>query len=157
MSDHSASITLTRCFDAPRDRVWRAWTDPEHLARWWGPHGFTAPYCAWDARPGRAIRVHMRGPKGSPFDFDMPMGGHFEEVRPPEHLVFVTTAMPDEDGRPQLEVRHTVDFAEEDGGTRITLRAVVIRAEPDAANAVAGMERGWSESLEKLERHLAEG
>jgi uncharacterized protein YndB with AHSA1/START domain len=65
-------LVITRIFDAPRELVWKAWTDPKHVDQWWGPHGFTNPLCEWDARPGVKILVHMRGPKGSPFDFDMP-------------------------------------------------------------------------------------
>lgn len=156
MGARPEQITITRTFDAPRELVWQAWTDPEQLARWWGPHGFTAPRCQWDAEPGKAILVHMRGPEGSPFDFDMPMGGRFEEVHAPDRLVFVTTAMPDEAGHPQLEVRHTVTFAEEHGGTRITMQAMVIRSGPGAAGAIDGMAQGWSESLEKLAEHLRE-
>jgi hypothetical protein len=53
-----------RVLDAPPDRVFRAWTDPEGLARWWGPKGFTNPLCEVDARPGGAIRIHMRSPGG---------------------------------------------------------------------------------------------
>jgi len=147
-------IKIERTLDAPRELVWQAWTDPDHLSQWWGPHGFTAPLCQWDARPGGAILVHMRGPQGSPFDFDMPMGGRFEEVHAPERLVFVTTAMPDEDGRPQLEVRLTVTFTEEHGSTRITVQAVVLRSTPGTDSAIAGMEQGWTESLEKLADHL---
>src|SRR5437773_9992095 len=57
-------LVLTRVFDAPREVVFRAWTDPERLAQWWGPRGFTNPRCEWDARPGGAIRVDMTGPMG---------------------------------------------------------------------------------------------
>src|SRR5436190_8252782 len=63
-------LVLTRVFDAPREVVFRAWTDPERLAQWWGPRGFTNPRCEWDARPGGAIRVDMKGPDGTVY----PMG-----------------------------------------------------------------------------------
>src|ERR1700722_582779 len=53
-------LTLVRLFKAPRALVFKAFTDPVHLARWWGPHGFTNPVCAFDARPGGALRIHMR-------------------------------------------------------------------------------------------------
>lgn len=149
-------LTLTRIFDAPRELVWKAWTDPEHIAQWWGPHGFTNPLCQWDAQPGNAILVHMRGPKGSPFDFDMPMGGAFEEVIASERLVFITNAMPDETGQPQLEVRNSVTFEDDNGKTKVTLQAVVLRSTPAVAGAIAGMEQGWSQSLEKLTALLEE-
>ena len=156
MDSTPRELTLTRIFDASRELVWQAWTNPEYVAQWWGPHGFTAPLCQWDAHPGKAILVHMHGPKGSPFDFDMPMGGEFLEVRAPERLVFITNAMPDETGKPQLEVRNTVTFEEDNGKTKVTLQAVVLRSTPAVAGAIAGMEQGWTQSLEKLTALLEE-
>lgn len=55
-------VTITRVFDAPRATVFRAWTDADRLAQWWGPKGFTNPVCEIDARVGGAIRIHMRSP-----------------------------------------------------------------------------------------------
>jgi uncharacterized protein YndB with AHSA1/START domain len=153
-ADHPP-LLLTRIFDAPRELLWQAWTDPEHVAQWWGPHGFTAPHCAWDAQPGKTILVHMLGPKGSAFDYIMPMGGEFLEVSAPERLVFLTNAMPDETGRPQLEVHNTVTFEEYSGKTRLTLQALIIKSTPAVAGPIAGMEQGWSQSLEKLFALLA--
>lgn len=143
-------LTLTRIFDAPLDLVWKAWTDPGHVAQWWGPHGFTAPLCEWDAQPGNAILVHMHGPKGSQFDFDMPMGGVFLEVSTHKRLVFISNAMADETGEPQLEVRNVVTFEDMKGKTKVTLQATVLKSTPAVAGAVAGMEQGWTQSLEKL-------
>lgn len=149
-------LTLIRIFDAPLELVWKAWTDPGHVAKWWGPHGFTAPLCRWDALPGNEILVHMHGPKDSPFDFDMPMGGAFQEVRAQELLVFITNAMPDETGRPQLEVRNSITFEVCNGKTKVTLHVIVLRSAPAVAGAIAGMEQGWSQSLEKLTALLVE-
>jgi uncharacterized protein YndB with AHSA1/START domain len=58
-------LTITRVFDAPRALVFEVWTDPKHLAQWWGPQGFTNPVCEFDARVGGELRIHMRGPDGS--------------------------------------------------------------------------------------------
>src|ERR1700728_3834836 len=58
-------FVITREFDAPRELVFKAWTDPKYLAQWWGPRGFTNPVCEWDARPGREIYVVMRAPNGA--------------------------------------------------------------------------------------------
>jgi len=80
---------ITREFDAPRELVWKACTEAKQVAQWWGPHGFTAPICEWDARPGNKIYVVMRGPDGT----DYPMGGKFHEVLPPERLVTTTGAL----------------------------------------------------------------
>ena len=104
-------LKITRVFDAPREVVFKAWTDPKLLAQWWGPKGFTNPVCELDARPGGAIRVHMRGPDGTVY----PMGGMFHEIVEPERIVFTSTAHQDEAGEPQLEVFNTVTFAEHNG------------------------------------------
>jgi PhnB protein len=143
-------LVLTRVFDAPRELVFKAWIDPKHVAQWWGPHGFTNPVCELDARPGGAIRIHMRGPDGTIY----PMTGVFHEIVEPERIVFTTRALEDADGNPGLEVHETVTFTEEDCKTTITLRAVVVRATPAAAGALAGMEAGWSQSLERLARFV---
>src|SRR5438874_12824597 len=82
-----APLVLTRVFDAPRELVFRTWTDPQHVEQWWGPHGFSNPVMEWDARPGGAIRNHMRGPDGTIY----PSRGEFLEVVPPERLVFTMT------------------------------------------------------------------
>ena len=146
------ALVLTRTFNAPRSLVFKAWTDPEHLKRWWGPHGFTNPVCEADARPGGAIRIDMTGPDGTVY----PMTGAFDEVDEPERLVFTCHAHQDEKGTPGLEVRNTVTFAEHDGKTTLTIRAEVIKVTPEMAGAVAGMETGWTQSLERLEAEVAE-
>lgn len=146
-------VVITRVFDAPRDLVFQAWTDPKHVAQWWGPRWFTNPVCEWDARPGGEIYIEMTAPDG----MAAPMRGVFDEVDPPERLVFTGTALPDENGQPQLVTRNTITFDEQaDGKTLLTMRAEVIKAGPMAAGALAGMEEGWSQSLDKLAEHLAE-
>src|SRR5207249_11050128 len=58
-------LVLTRVFDAPRRLVFKAWTEPERVVRWWGPQGFTMPSCTMDVRPGGAFRFCMRSPEGT--------------------------------------------------------------------------------------------
>jgi len=138
-------LIATRVFDAPRDVVFRAWTDPERLKRWWGPKNFTNPVCEVDARPGGAIRIHMRAPDGAVY----PMTGTFVEVVEPERLVFTSAAL-DKNGEPLFEVLNTVTFAEEGGKTRLTVRASVSKVRGEAAPHLAGMEQGWSMTLDRL-------
>src|SRR3989454_11307482 len=76
-------LVFTRVLSAPRSRVFTAWTDPKHVAPWWGPHGVTNPVCELDVRPGGAIRSHMRGPDGTGY----PMTGGYQEIVEPERLV----------------------------------------------------------------------
>ncbi len=145
------ALVITRVFDAPRELVFKVWTDPKHMAQWWGPKGFTNPVCELDARPGGAIRIDMRGPDGVTY----PMGGVFHEIVEPERLVFTASAFQDEEGNPQLEVLNTVTFAELGGKTKLTLQAVVVKSAPAVAAALAGMEEGWRQSLDRLAEHLA--
>ena len=88
------SFTLTRWFDAPRERVWRAWTDPRELAAWWGPHGYTNPVVDADFRPGGGLRIVMRSPEG----VDFPMVGEFIAIEPPSawssRMTSATTRLP---------------------------------------------------------------
>lgn len=148
------TLVLKRLIRAPRERVFRAWTDPERFAAWWGPHTFTAPKAVLDARPGGRIDVLMQGPKDSPWEKPFPMGGEFREVSPHDRLVF-TTNSPDGRGGLAHENLNEVTFADKDGGTELTLTVTVLRTTPEFAAALAGMEQGWTQSLEKLDALFA--
>ena len=141
----SQDLVITRIFDAPRELVWNAWTDPKQVAQWWGPHGFTNPVCELDVRPGGTILIHMRGPDGVVH----PMTGVYREVVAPERLVFTGTALDDE-GKPLFEVLTTVILADQGKKTKQTLHARVIGKTAKAAPYIAGMEAGWMQSLERL-------
>ena len=140
------TVTLTRVFDAPRELVWRAWTEPKHLAQWFGPRGFTSSVPQLDVRVGGALRIVMHGPDGN----DYPMKGVFREVVAPERLTFSNIAV-DKDGNHLLEGETTVTFAEQNGKTTLTLRTYAIGRVPIAPQMLAGMEAGWSQSFDKLE------
>ncbi len=144
-------LVITRLFDAPRELVFKMWIDPKHVAQWGGPKYFTNPVCEVDARPGGAILIHMRDPDGLIY----PSKGVFREIVEPERIVMTSGAFEDEEGNLQLEVLNTITFAELEGGkTKVTLRAVVVKATPEVEGALAGMEEGWSQSLDKLAEHL---
>jgi uncharacterized protein YndB with AHSA1/START domain len=149
-------LVFTRVFDAPRSLVFAAWTDPKHMAAWWGPKGFTNPVCELDVRPGGAIRIVMRAPADVQAHArgDHPMTGTFHEIVAPERLVF-TAAVDDADGNRLLEVLNTVTFMEQGGRTTLTVHARIVKATAQAALMLAGMEMGWSQSLERLAALLA--
>jgi uncharacterized protein YndB with AHSA1/START domain/ketosteroid isomerase-like protein len=138
-------VVVTRTFDAPAELVFRMWTEPEHFARWWGPKGFTNPVCELDARPGGAILVHMRAPNGSVY----PMTGTFREIVPCERLVFTSIAE-DGEGNAALDEITTVPFAAEGSKTRVTVRSKAVGLAPAALGMLAGMEKGWSQSMDRL-------
>ena len=143
-------VTITRIFDAPRDVVFKAWTDPKQLAKWFGPKGFTNPVCEADARVGGAWHIVMRSPDGT----EHPCGGVYREVVKPERLVFTNIAT-DKEGNPILDGLTTVIFAEQGGKTKLTLQTRATAVVDYAAEHLKGMEAGWAQSLERLAEQLA--
>jgi uncharacterized protein YndB with AHSA1/START domain len=143
-------LTITRTLDAPRELVFKVWTDPKCVAAWWGPKDFTNPVCELDVRPGGAILIHMRGPDGKVY----PMTGVYQEIVEPERIVFTSSAL-DEEGHPLFEVLTTVTFAEPGRKTKQTLQARVIMRTDKAAPYLAGMEMGWAQSLDRLTAYVA--
>lgn len=147
--DHLTRLNIVREFDAPRVLVWKMWTDPAHVAVWFGPEHFSMSEVRMDVRPGGAIHMVMRGPDGS----DHPFDGRFIALDEPEQLV-MRTWIKLEDGSTWFEVEHTARFEEVDGRTLMRFQAVVVEAREDAIGPLSGMEAGWSQSLDKLTAHL---
>jgi uncharacterized protein YndB with AHSA1/START domain len=143
------TIELTKIIDAPADLVFRAFTEPEHLTRWWGPEGFGVASVTSDARQGGLFRIVMRGPDG----MDLPVDGTYRTFDPPRRLVTESTAM-GPDGEKLLEATATIDLVDADGKTELRLRASAIALVPEASPALAGMETGWAQSLRRLDDHL---
>jgi uncharacterized protein YndB with AHSA1/START domain len=139
-------MTTTRLLGAPRALVFQAWTDPELLAKWWGPGGFTTTVKKWFPEIGGAILLDMNAPNGAIY----PMNGKFVEVTPPETIVFEGAAL-DPEGEAIFEVLNSVTLAEEGSGTRLTLHAKVLRMRPEARQHLNGQKVGWSQSLDRLE------
>lgn len=143
------SLTLVREFNAPRELVFKVWTDPKHTAQWWGPHGFTNPVCEMDVRVGGAYRIVMRGPDGAEY----PGKGVYLEVVEPERLV-MTDAF-DQDDKPADETVWTVTFEDLGGRTRLTIHVLCKSAKDRNTLVEMGWREGSTEMLEKLEAHLA--
>ncbi|MGB9482629.1 MAG: SRPBCC family protein [Candidatus Dormiibacterota bacterium] len=143
-------ITLTRTFDAPRELVFRAFTEAERLAQWWGPEGFSVSLAESDPRVGGILKLVMRGPDG----IDLPMAAEYREVVPPELLVVASTAV-GADGNALLESTHRVTFADRGGRTEITLHAEARALVPEAIPMLGGMRAGWNQSLQCLDDLLS--
>jgi uncharacterized protein YndB with AHSA1/START domain len=143
-------LVITRRLAAPRALVFRAFTDPAHLMRWWGPHGFTAPACELDLRVGGALRIVMQAPDGQRF----PMTGVIDQLDPPERFAYRFEAHVGPGG-PALRGRNALRLAEIDGHTELTVTARAEGLVPAAAMMLAGMKAGWAQSLEKLAAILA--
>jgi uncharacterized protein YndB with AHSA1/START domain len=156
-------MALSREFDAPVEAVWRAWTEPELVRRWWGPRGFTAPVADMDVRVGGTSLVCMRAPAEYGGQ-DLYNTWTYTLVAPPERLAFVQ-AFSDEHGSPvdpgslglppsiPSEVPHVLTFtALGDGRTAFT---VIESGYPDA-DIVAISRSGMEQVLDKLAEALAE-
>jgi len=153
-------VLITRIFDAPRESVWKAWTDCERLMRWWGPKDFTTPLCKIDLRPGGDFQNCMRSPEGR----DYCGKGTYREIVPLERIV-CTDSFADKEGNIvpatyygmsadyPLEMLVTVTFEEIEGKTKLTLQHTL---GPVPASERDLCQQGWSESLDKLAGYLAE-
>lgn len=140
-------LFIRRTFDAPRELVFKAWTDGEHLRRWCCPTGFTIPFSEGDIRPGGAFRTCMRSPEGE----DHWVGGVYTEIAPPEKIAF-THAWQDEAGKSEHETIVTITLKEDGGKTVLTLHQAFFLSEASRD----GHRAGWEEALDQLERYLAQ-
>ena len=157
--DSIQSFVIERTFDAPRELVFKAWTDPKQMAQWWGPREFTNPVCQMDPRPGGAYRIVMRGADG----VEYPIKGVYREIAKPARLVITMDCSEHPDAwhdmvnpqrgknrNPAGEIITTVTFEEFGGKTKLTIN---MRFESSAirdAMVKMGMNEGWSQSLERL-------
>jgi uncharacterized protein YndB with AHSA1/START domain len=146
-----AELTLVRVFDAPRELVFRAWTDPEMMSRWFGPKIVTRSDCQLDVRVGGSFSIVMRASNGDSY----PMKGVYQEVVAPERLVFTNIAI-DADGNHLIEGITRVTFEDADGKTKQTMSTHMHGKVPNAEFMLRGMEQGWSESFDKLGPLLAQ-
>ena len=144
------TVVITRVFAAPRALVWQAWTDPKMMAQWFGPRGFTSSVPQWELRVGGALGIVMHGPDGN----DYPMKGVFTEVKEPERLVFTNVPV-DKDGNHLMEGETIVMLTEQGGKTTLTVKSHMVGLVPVATQMLAGMEAGWTQSIDKLEELLA--
>jgi len=139
-------LVITRILDAPRELVFKAWTEPDRVIRWWGPRGFTTAHYELDFRPDGAYRVCMRSPEGT----EHWQRGVCREVVEPERLVF-TFAWEDSEGKPGHETLVTVTLAEFGAKTKLTLHQAVF----ETVTARDLHQGGWASALEWLAEYLA--
>jgi len=148
------SLVITRLFDAPIDKVWKAWTDAEYAMKWWGPKGYTSPSAKIDFKVGGKYLLCMRSPEGK----DFYSTGIYKEIIPLQRIVS-TDCFADEKGNIvyasyygmgndfPLELLLSVSFENLDGKTKLTLMHEGIQS----GDISEDMIKGWNESLDKLE------
>lgn len=148
-STSDREIVITRVVDAPRERVFEAFTTPEQVSQWWGPNGFTTTTHEMDARPGGIWRFIMHGPNGT----DYPNRIQYIEVVPPERLVYDHDDDVDNDPH---GFHVTVTFDQEGAGTRITMRTLLGSAEERKRVEEFGAIEGGNQTLARLAEFLAQ-
>lgn len=160
----AGDFVISRVFDAPRDLVWKALTEPERMKQWWGPKGFTVIASKMDLRVGGTYLYGMKSPDGHA------MWGKFvyREIAPPERLVFINSFSDEAGGVTRhpmaptwpLQMLSTFTFEELPGGkTRFTVRWATYQASEEEQktfdSAHDSMTQGWSGTMEQLEAYLA--
>ena len=150
-------LELERTYDAPVNTVWKAWTEPEQIKAWWGPDNVAIPECEVDLRVGGRIYIVMEageamGPyKGTRW----PMDGTFTVVEENSKLAYSVKAWTEgQEETTQIDQVTELTLTEDNGKTKIRLKATINKTGPDAKMAVEGMEYGFIQQLEKLNKFL---
>lgn len=158
------AFVISRTFDAPRDLMWKAWTEQERMAKWFGPKGSAVVYSKNDMRPNGVYHYAMRTPDGTT------IWGKwvYREILPPKRLVFVSSFSDEKGGITRhpfapdwpRETLSTITFVESAGKTTVTVKWAPINATQAERNAFeaarSSMTQGWSGTFEQLEAYLAE-
>lgn len=139
-------LSISRLIDAPRTRVFRAWTDPHLLARWWGPEGMTTPLCEMQLWVGGLFRTVLRAADGSEY----PNQGVFLDIVAPERIVFTDAFGPGWVPSNKAFMTAVVTLDDLQGKTLYTARAWHWSAGDRQAHEAMGFHRGWGESLDRL-------
>lgn len=161
-------ITISRIFNASPEALWKAWTEPETIMKWWGPEGFTAPSVKVDLKVGGKYIFAMHGPAGSEWDKDMYSAGVYKEIIPHKKIVATdyfsdaegNMMAPDKQGQDAnfpKELTTTILFEEIEGG-KTKLSIIYPKPETEEeyqAMLKSGMKEGWSSSLDKLEKAIS--
>jgi uncharacterized protein YndB with AHSA1/START domain len=145
MERDEATFVATRIFDAPRSRVFEAWTRAEHLGNWFAPRGFAITDCESDARPGGVFRMRWRAPWGGRFA----IRGEYREVVPPVRVVIACT-LEDEQRATRLDEIIKVDFESSGSRTKLLINSTALASGAHAASMLAGLEKGWTQTVDRL-------
>jgi uncharacterized protein YndB with AHSA1/START domain len=140
-------LTISRSFNAPPERLFRAWTTPDELKQWWGPHGMTTPICEIDARPGGIFRTVMRDASGTEY----PNTGVFTAVDRPRRLVFSEETTE----APFAGAFAAITFEDQGGRTLLTAHWRHQSAADRDAHERMGFHDGWGQMFDRLGAFLA--
>jgi len=143
-------LVLTRIVDLPRELIWRAWTEPEHLVKWFTPAPWQTVHCEIDLKPGGKFRTIMRGPDGQEFD----NSGCWLEVVKPERLVWTDALLPGYWPAPNPFMTAILTLEQQGAGTRYTARALHKDAAGRQKHEDMGFHSGWGKALDQLVEHM---
>ncbi|MEP7086029.1 MAG: SRPBCC domain-containing protein [Gemmatimonadota bacterium] len=145
-------LTITRTFNAPRDLVWRLFTEPEHLMNWMGPRGFTPMHFTQDARVGGSWRGMLHPDKNNPHtQNDLWQGGVFKEITPPERVSYTFAWDEKSSGMPGTETLVTLTFADLGDRTTLTFTQSGFPSESERD----GHDGGWTSAFDKFDEYIA--
>lgn len=147
MNETSNDLTISRIIKAPRAVVWRAWTTPEHLVKWWCPKPWTTEIRGFDLRPGGAFDTLMRGPDGE----ESSNPGAFLEIVPQERIVF-TTALTEgwRPGTPWLSITAIILMEDDGNDTKYTARVLHKDEQDRRKHEEMGFQDGWGTCIDQL-------
>ena len=151
-------IILERTINAPRERVWKAWTDPQELKQWWGPNDVTIPECTVDLKVGGTFYIVMEAGEGmGPYKgTKWPMQAEFTVVEPNAQLSYKAQAWTEGDKEATtIDQTTEITFTDEGGKTKVTVKAAIYKTGPKAGMAAQGMEYGFNQQLDKLAKFVA--
>jgi len=149
MSAEKPTLEMTRLVDAPKDLVFAAWTEEEHLKHWFVPQGFKTVLCEVDLRVGGSFRVHWEDKKGTNY----PNIGVYTEITPTDRIAYVDSF--DDEREDNVHTEVLVLFTEEDGKTRLTSISTFESKEKLKELLAMGMEQGWSMFMDQMSDYAA--
>jgi len=163
--NHESEFIISRAFDAPRNLVWKAWTDRERLAQWWGPKDFELTVYKFEFKPEGEFHYGMKAHNG----FEMWGKFIYKEIKPDEKLTYISSFADEKgnsvrapffDGKWPMEIFNEIKFTEENGKTTLHLRAYPIDAPAEEVEAFIGnfksMQMGFGGTFDKLASVLSE-
>ena len=151
--DPKLDLVLRRDIDVPVELVWAAWTQPEHICKWFTPVPWTTTHCEIDLRPGGAFSTVMRSPEGEEF----PSAGCYLEVVPNERLVWTDALLPGYRPAPNPFMTAILSLESLGSGTRYTATAMHRDEEARQRHEAMGFHKGWGTALDQLVAHIKQG
>lgn len=152
-------VAFERIYNATPIQVWEAWTNPEQLKQWWGPDNVLIPECEVDLRVGGKFYIVMEASEamGSYAGTQWPMEAEFTEIVPHSKLTYSAKAWTKgKEEETQIDTITEILFTEENDKTKVNLKSAILKIGPAAGMAVQGMQHGFTQQLDKLNKFLAQ-